>query len=85
MNKSIVIYKNQKFKNIFNFNNFIQYYGDILDIYFIKEYNPPFFKTLIYEDPESKEFVRKAWNITLINGILIIPLKYSKYLNEKEN
>ena len=82
MNKSIVIYKNQKFYNIFNLNNFIQYYGDILDIYFIKEYNPPFFKTLIYEDPESKEFVRKAWNITLINGILIIPLKYSKYLNE---
>lgn len=80
MDKSIVIYKNQNFKKIFNFNNFIHYYGDILDVYFLKLYNPPFFKTIVYEEPESKEFTRKAWNITLINGMLIIPLNYSKYL-----
>ena len=80
MNKSILIYENNKYKDLFSINQLKKWKGNILDVYFSKVYNPPFYKVIIYTNPESEEFVRKAWNITLVNGYLIIPEKYSKYL-----
>lgn len=94
MNKSILIYNDSKFKKLFPIPKLIYYSGSILDVSSAKVYNPPFFKSIIYIDPQNdkdfntnkKEFIQKAWNCTLINGNLVIPHQYSKYLdcnNEK--
>lgn len=83
MSKSILIYENNKYKDLFSLKELKKWKGNILDVYFARVYNPPFFKLIIYADPSSEEFIKKAWNSTLINGYLIIPIKYSKYLESK--
>ena len=91
MNKSILIYNQSKYKNLFPLKKLIFYCGTILDVYFAKIYNPPFYKNVIYIDPQNdkdfnsnkQEFIQKAWNITLINGNLVIPYLYTKYLESK--
>ena len=48
MNKSILIYNQTKFKNLFPVKNLNYYCGSILDVYFAKVFNPPFFKLIIF-------------------------------------
>ena len=91
MNKSILIYNQTKFKNLFPVKNLNYYCGSILDVYFAKVFNPPFFKLIIFIDPQNdpkfienqQEFIQKAWNMTLLNGHLIIPDIYQKYIDSK--
>lgn len=88
-NKSLLIYNQPKIKKLFtSYPSILSYCGSILDVYFAKVYNPPFFQTLLYVDPEQdplfiknkEEFIKKAWNITLLNGHLLIPNKYQSLL-----
>ena len=91
MNKSILIYNDSKYKKLFPIQKLIFYCGSILDVYFAKVYNPPFYKSIIYVDPQNdknfnsnqEEFIQKSWNCTLLNGTLVIPFQFTKYLNSK--
>ncbi len=88
MSKSILIYNQSKYKKLYPLKHLLHYCGSILDVYFAKVYNPPFYKLVIYIDPQNdntfhmneNEFIQKAWNMTLINGHLIIPFEYTNCL-----
>ena len=84
MSKSLILYENDNFKNIFKSKKFLNYKGTSFDIIKSSIYNPPFFKNFIYENPISNDDIKIAWNSTLKNGYLIIPLKFTKYLPNRK-
>jgi hypothetical protein len=93
MDKFLIFYKTDNFIKKFdlignktNKNNKIFFYksNDPYQIMKGAIYNPPFFKYLIYEQPKNKVDVEIAWNSTLMNGYLIIPESFGKYLNNKQ-
>tara|TARA_B110000483_G_scaffold156428_1_gene185751 strand:+ start:24585 stop:25682 length:1098 start_codon:yes stop_codon:yes gene_type:complete len=84
MSKSLILYENDNFKNIFKSKKFLNYKGTSFDIIKSSIYNPPFFKNFIYENPISNDDIKIAWNSTLKNGYLIIPIKFTKYLPNRK-
>lgn len=84
MDKSLVLYENINFKNLFKSKKFLTFKGESFDIYKGSIVNPPFFKNLFYENPKNFKDIYIAWNSTLLNGYLIIPEKFSKFLKNKE-
>ena len=100
MDKSLIFYQNDNFKKKFdlignknnkyknknkNKNKIIFYKSN--DPYQLMKgaiYNPPFFKYFVYEQPKNKVDVEIAWNSTLMNGYLVIPESFGKYLTNKQ-
>ena len=84
MDKSLVFYENNSFKKNFESKKkFIFFKGDIYDIYKGAIYNPPFFKNFIFENPKTEKDVFIAWNLTLINGYLILPKSSKNFLKDQ--
>ena len=50
MSKSLILFENDKFKNIFKSKKFLNFKGTSFDIIKSSIYNPPFFKNLIYNN-----------------------------------
>ena len=88
MDKSLIFYQNDIFKKKFDLikNKKIIFFksNDAFQIMKGGIYNPPFFKYLVYEQPKNKVDIEIAWNSTLINGYLIIPESFSKFLKNKQ-
>lgn len=81
MNKSLILFENNKFKNLFKSKKFLFFKGDSYDILKGNIYNPPFFKNIFFENPTNEKDIKIVWNSLLINGYLIIPLIFSKYIS----
>ena len=64
--------------------NFLFYKGEMYDVSKGEIFNPPFFINFIIENPENNNDVKTAWNLTLVNGLLIIPKSYTKILKNKK-
>ena len=85
MDKSLVLFDNNKFKKLFEKKkNFLFFKGEMYDISKGEIFNPPFFKNFIFENPKHNNDVKTAWNLTLVNGLLIIPKSYTKILENKK-
>ena len=89
MDKSLIFYQNDIFKKKFDLikNKKIIFFksNDAFQIMKGGIYNPPFFKYLVYDQPKNKVDIEIAWNSTLINGYLIIPESFSKFLKITKN
>ena len=84
MSKSLILFENDNFKNIFKSKKFLSFKGNSYDVIKSSIYNPPFFNNFIYENPKTNDDIKIAWNATLKNGYLIIPIKFSKYIPNRK-
>lgn len=85
MDKTLILYENKKFLELFkNKKKILIFEGVAFDIHNCVVYNPPFFKNIIYESPKNKKDILISWNAVIINGYLIIPHDFVKFLPESK-
>lgn len=70
------------FRNKYNFQNWCYSSLHVYQIYYGKAYNPAFFNNIISLQKNNLEDVQKIWNMTLINGMILLH-PYFKYYFQK--
>jgi len=84
MDKTLIFYETNTFRKNFDKKKKKVFFFKSTDIYDILKggfFNPPFFYYFIYENPKKNNDVLTAWNLTLLNGYLIVPKSYKKLIS----
>jgi hypothetical protein len=79
--RNLIIYKNNKNKDIANLDGWLYSSLPIYSIYYGKSYNPPFFNNIISLKKNTLEDIQKIWNMTIYGGYIILNISHKSYFN----
>ena len=80
--KSLNFNNNEKFFNSNKYKNWLLTHAPVYKIYYGKIYNPPFFNNIITFRKNNLEDVQKIWNMTILNGFIVIEDSFEKYFEK---